>query len=158
MTGVRLLHGREVRQGLVHTADPHQVRHLVELAVCTGLRTRRNREQGEQDQAGEEGREQSGSHRGQKVGLCHQNRSDTGGPSRGRYFTPSVKRVGMISSGNQSDPIAVAIGVVLTAVALYLLLTPRTRFGQHLPLPLHPASPRPGTVREWPEGLRSLGR
>jgi hypothetical protein len=52
----------------------------------------------------------------------------------------------------------VAIGVVLTAVALYLLLTHRTRFGQHLPLPLHPASPRPGTVPRMARGLRSLGR
>ncbi len=78
--------------------------------------------------------------------------------SRGKYFTPACHRAGMISLENRTDLIAVAIGVVLAAVTLSMLLTRRTWFGQHLPLPLHPASPRPGTVPRMARGLRSPGR
>ena len=59
---------------------------------------------------------------------------------------------------NRTSLIAVAIGIVVAAVALYLLLTRRTWFGQHLPLPLHPASPRPGTVPRMTRGVRSIVR
>ncbi len=53
---------------------------------------------------------------------------------------------------DRTSLIAVAIGIVVAAVALYLLRTRKTRFGQHLPL--HPASPRPGTVPRMARGLR----
>ena len=45
-----------------------------------------------------------------------------------------------------------AVGVVIAAVALYLFLTRRPWFGQHLPLALHPSSPRPAPYRGWPAG------
>jgi len=60
----------------------------------------------------------------------------------------------MRSMENQTNVIAVAIGAVLAAAALYLLMTRRTWFGQHLPLPLHPSSPRPGTIPRMARGLR----
>ena len=44
------------------------------------------------------------------------------------------------------------IGIVAAAVALYLLRNRKTRFGLHLPL--HPSSPRPGTVPRMAHGLR----
>jgi hypothetical protein len=59
---------------------------------------------------------------------------------------------------HRDDLVVVAVGVVLSAIALYLLLTRRTWFGQHLPLPLHPASPRPGTVPGMARGLRMRRR
>ncbi len=45
---------------------------------------------------------------------------------------------------DRTSLIAVAIGIVVATVTLYLLLTRRTWFGQHLPLPLHPVRPRFG--------------
>ena len=61
----------------------------------------------------------------------------------------------MTSLENQTGLVAPAVGAVIAAVALYLLLTRRTWFGQHLPLALHPSSPRPGTVPRMARGLRS---
>ncbi len=75
---MRLLHAREILQGLVHLAHAHQVRDLVELTVGALVGARSGRKQDEQEHPGEDGREQSWSHRGQKVGLCRQNRSDGG--------------------------------------------------------------------------------
>ena len=49
----------------------------------------------------------------------------------------------MTSLENRTNLIVVAIGVVLVAVALYLLMTRRTWFGQHLPCPA-PRQPPPG--------------
>jgi hypothetical protein len=59
----------------------------------------------------------------------------------------------MTSQDDRTNLVAAAIGVVLAAAALYLLVTRRTWFGQHLPL--HPASPRPGTVPRMARGMRS---
>ena len=53
---------------------------------------------------------------------------------------------------DRTSLIAVAIGIVAAAVALYLLRNRKTRFGLHLPL--HPSSPRPGTVPRRAHGLR----
>ncbi len=60
----------------------------------------------------------------------------------------------MVSLEKQTNPIAVAIGVVLAAIALYLVLTRRTWFGQHLPVLPHPSCPRPDTVPRMARGLR----
>lgn len=64
----------------------------------------------------------------------------------------------MTSMESSTNIIAVLIGAVLAVVALYLILTRRTWLGQHLPLPLHPSSPRPGTVPRMARGLRSSVR
>ncbi len=60
----------------------------------------------------------------------------------------------MLSLENRTNLIAVALGVVIAAAALYLLLTRRTWLAQHAPHPLHPSSPVPGTVPRMARGLR----
>ncbi|MEN6517013.1 MAG: hypothetical protein ABFC38_02340 [Methanospirillum sp.] len=59
----------------------------------------------------------------------------------------------MLSLENCTYLVAVAIGLVLAAVALYPMPVRLRRFvGRHLPL--QPSSPRPGTVPRMTRGLR----
>lgn len=64
----------------------------------------------------------------------------------------------MITIDGRSGPIVVANRIALAAAALYLLLTCKAWFGQHLPLPLHPALPPSGTVPRTGCGPRSSVR
>jgi uncharacterized membrane protein YfcA len=56
---------------------------------------------------------------------------------------------------NRTELLAAAIAVCLAAAAVYLFLNRRIWLGQHLPLPLHPSRPRPGTVPTMARGLRT---
>jgi hypothetical protein len=54
---------------------------------------------------------------------------------------------------NRTSLIPVAIGIVLTADTLCLVLTCQTRFGRHLPM--YPASTLPGIFPRMARALRS---
>ncbi len=62
----------------------------------------------------------------------------------------------MPSMQTRTNYLATAGGLLIVAIALYMLMTRKTWFGQHLPLPLHPASPVPGTLPRMNRGIRSL--